>query len=283
MPSSFSDGNDVNRLGLDFQSVFGMPPLAYVGLAADLGCSHVTIGLGPSPWNPCAFAPWSLRDDASLRRATRDLMHERGVAISVLYGFSLKPDMNVAGFARDMDLAAELGAGFIGTVGMDPDLARAYDNLAQLTSLAVERELEVVLDYAPHHPINTLGAACQALRSTGSPHARLSVDAMHLFRSGGAAAEVAALAAADPGRIGYAQVCDAMARAPHPDYAKEVTFERLIPGDGELPLADLIAAVPADVLIGVEVPNLQAAETDLHAFLARAVAASRALLPEMER
>jgi sugar phosphate isomerase/epimerase len=266
----------MDRLGLDLLSAFGMPPVAYVSLAADLGCSHVTTGLTALPWRLEGFPAWSLRDDAALRRETLAAMADRGVRISVVSGFSLRAGAEVRDLAGDMDLAAELGAAQIGTVGMDRDIPRAHDQLAALTQMATARGLQVVLDYAPHQAINDLASALAALRHTGSPNALLSLDAMHIFRSGGAAAEIGAL---DPALIGYAQVCDAPRDAPHPDYARETMFERLVPGEGDAPLAEFVAALPAATPIGVEVPNLAAVQAEgLEAFLARAVAASRALL-----
>lgn len=267
----------MDRFGLDMQSAFGMPPVAYVRLAARLGCGHVTTALTPLPWNPCGFPTWSLRDDPNLRREVMAAMADGDVILSVLAGFSIKAQVDVRDLAPDMDLAAALGVRMLGTVGMEPDIPRAHDQLAFLTQMASERGMQVVLDYAPHHPIRTLEAALAALRHVAKPQARLSLDAMHFFRTGGVASDLAAL---DPQLIGYAQVCDVPRVAPHADYAREATFERLIPGEGELPLADFVAALPHDVLIGVEVPSLAEVEArrSLDAFLARAVQASRALL-----
>lgn len=267
----------MDRLGLDLQSAFGMPPVEYVRLAAELGCSHVTTGLGPVPWNPCGFPPWSLREDPALRRETMAVMRDLGVVISVASGFSLKSQADVRDLAADMDLLAELGAAQVGTVGMDRDIARSHDQLAHLTEMAVQRGMDVVLDYSPHQAINSLEAARTALRHTGSPHALLSIDAMHFFRAGGAVADLAAL---DPALIGYAQLCDVPRVARDADYAREATFERMVPGEGELPLAEFVAALPREVLLGVEVPILSEVEqgASVSAILARAVAASRRLL-----
>jgi len=267
----------MERLGLDLMSAFGMPPVEYVQLAADLGCSHVTTGFEPVPWNPCGFRRWSLREDLALRRDTLAVMADRGVSVSVVSGFSLRAGVDVRDLGGDMDLAAELGARQLGTVGMDRDIPRALDQLAALTEMAVQRGMAVVLDYAPHQAINSLEGACAALRHTGSPHALLSLDAMHVFRSGGTAAEVAAL---DPALIGYAQICDAPWVASDADYGHEAMMERRVPGDGELPLADFVAALPGEVLIGVEVPIVSEVEAgrSVREILQRAVAASRRLV-----
>lgn len=272
----------MNALGLDLQSAFGLPPVEYVNLAADLGCGHLTTGLIPLPWNPCGFKAWSLRDDPALRREMLAAMRDRAVSLSVGAGFSITPAQDVSARAADMDLMVELGARSICTVGMEPDLARAHDQLARLAAMAAAREMDLILDFAPCHPIGTLEAALAAIRHTGAPNARLSIDAMHFFRSG---ATVAQLLAVGPDLIGYAQLCDVPLVAVDDDYLREATLERRVPGDGDLPLQDFVAALPADLLFGVEVPMLSQvrAGTELRTILGRAVAASRDVLGRVAR
>src|SRR5262249_39412744 len=150
--------------------------------------------------------------------------------------------------------------------------ARGQDQLALLAAMAHERGMELTLEFAPPHPItNTLSTALAAIRQIDKPGVRLVIDAMHFFRSGGSAAELRAVAADD---IGYVQLCDVPRVARIDEYYKEACFARLAPGDGELPLRELVAALPAHVLIGLEVPMLAEAEAghDLHTIMGRAVA-----------
>ena len=37
----------MNRLGIENISVFGLPPVEFVNLAADLGCRYISTGLEP--------------------------------------------------------------------------------------------------------------------------------------------------------------------------------------------------------------------------------------------
>ena len=100
---------------------------------------------------------------------------------------------------------------------------------------------------------------------------------MHLIRSGASAADLAAL---DPSLISYAQLCDVPLKSPYPSYGYEAAFERLCPGEGELPLKDIIAALPKDVTIGLEIPMLAKAEAGLtaHDRLAPCLTAAVALM-----
>ena len=63
-------------------------------------------------------------------------------------------------------------------------------------------------------------------------------------------------------------------------YMEEAMFERMVPGQGELPLQAILAAVPADVIVGLEVPLRSQAESGIgpEARLRPCVAAARALL-----
>jgi sugar phosphate isomerase/epimerase len=268
----------MDRLGIELLGVFGLPPVDHVNLAADLGCGHISAGPGPMPWNPLGFAPWSLRDDAALRRQMKAALRDRGVAISVAEGFAIRPGADVADRGADLDLFADLGAGHASAVSMEPDRPRALAQLARLAEMCTQRGMGLVLEFAPPHPIGALDAARAAIAEIGRSDVKLVIDAMHLFRSGGTVAELAAL---DPGEIGHVQICDVPLAPPHGDYMKEACFNRLAPGSGELPLADFLAALPRDIPIGLETPQLAALETgeDLRTIFSRGLAAARALLP----
>jgi sugar phosphate isomerase/epimerase len=271
-------GSAMRTLGIDCLGVFGLPPLAFVDLAADLGCAEISVALLPMPWNPCGFAPWSLRDDAVLRREMKAALRDRGVAISQGEGIPVRPGVDVRDQAGDLDLLAELGAPRISAVCIDRDSARGVDQLALLADLAAERGMELGLEFAPPQAINSLAGALAAIRAVGKPNMRVVLDAMHVFRSGAGVAEVAEL---DPALIGHVQLADAPRIAAQPDYLKEACFARLVPGEGELPLADFIAALPPNQPLGLEVPMEAAAKADgLTATMARVVAGARALLGE---
>ena len=53
----------MNRLGIENISVFGLPPVEFVNLAADLGCRYISIGLESIAYNPQGYPKFSLRED----------------------------------------------------------------------------------------------------------------------------------------------------------------------------------------------------------------------------
>jgi sugar phosphate isomerase/epimerase len=78
------------------------------------------------------------------------------------------------------------------------------------------------------------------------------IDTMHVVRSGSNAADIAAV---DPDYIGYAQLNDTTLQPRLDNYMEEAMFERMVPGEGELPLLDILSVLPPDVILEIEVPR----------------------------
>jgi sugar phosphate isomerase/epimerase len=106
-------------------------------------------------------------------------------------------------------------------------------------------------------------------------NASVLVDALHFSRSGGIPAHIAQV---DPALFRYAQICDAGPDMPGPGdtpaLIREARTGRLLPGEGVLPLAELVAALPDTVPLAIEAPCR--ATADLPA-VERAKRAHRAL------
>jgi sugar phosphate isomerase/epimerase len=271
----------VNRLGIESISVFGLPPVEFVNLAADLGCAHISATLTPIDINPHGYPRWSLREDPVLRRAMIAALRDRGVTISLGEGFTVRAGMDVRQRAADLDTMSELGVKRINTVSMDPDLNRSFDQFATLVELASARGVETTLEFAPGLGVADLPTALLAIRHVGRPDFRLLIDTMHLVRSGSGAADLAAL---DPLLIGYVQLCDVPLKPRIANYMQESMTERMAPGAGELPLRDILGALPRHLVIGLEIPlqsQALAGASPQHR-LGRCVEAARNLLSELE-
>lgn len=267
------------RLGIENISVFGMPPVEFVNLAADLGCQHISTGLASFDFGVHDYPVYSLRDDAGLRRDMISAMRDRGISISLGEGLTIREGVRADDYARDLDLFVELGTERVNTVSMDPDMARTCDQFARLTELAVDRGLRVTTELAPSLTVSSLPLALEAVRRVGHPEFRLLIDTMHVIRSGSTPADIAAL---DPDLIDYIQICDATRQPRFATYHEESMFERMVPGDGELRLSELVAVLPADRVYAIEVPLRDEARAGKGAAerLGKCVAAVRRLLAE---
>jgi hypothetical protein len=109
-----------------------------------------------------------------------------------------------------------------------------------------------VIEFLPYAELAGLRQALDMLGRVRKPNARLLIDALHFYRSGGHPRDLAAI---DPSLIPYMYLCDGTAVAPDRDELKaEGRTGRLYPGQGELALGDLLCSLPAGIPIGVEAP-----------------------------
>jgi sugar phosphate isomerase/epimerase len=179
----------------------------------------------------------------------------------------IDPQTVVASYQPLFETAAALGASFINVMGDDPDLSRARDTFAALADAARPYGLRPTIEAIPYMKVKTLSDAAILVGESGGG---IIIDPLHLQRSDGTPGDVRSL---DPKLIAYCQLCDAPLAAPHnlprprelprgqsvegiTDLALEARAVRLLPGDGELPLAEIIATLPAGLAFSVETPNV---------------------------
>jgi sugar phosphate isomerase/epimerase len=81
------------------------------------------------------------------------------------------------------------------------------------------------------------------------------------------------------------QLCDATLQPTYPDYMDEALYERRVPGTGELPLLDFVAALPRDLVLGLEVPLRSEADSGIgtEQRLRRCVETTRTFLAQLDR
>jgi|SRR6185437_6371291 len=128
---------------------------------------------------------------------------------------------------------------------------RLADALGPMAERARARGVRLTLEFIPGTGIPDLPAALDLCRSVGAPNLGIMFDTWHFFRSGGTLADLADL---PPGVVFAAQVSDATVDALGPTYVP--MMDRLLPGQGTLPLVAILTALVAnhpDLRIGVEV------------------------------
>jgi sugar phosphate isomerase/epimerase len=267
----------MDRVGIELLSVFGMPPVDFVNLASSLGCRYISTGLTGFPLPQLGQPEFSLKDDPALRRELLAAMDDSGVAIALGDGMLILPGADIADRAADLDILAELHVPRVNSVSLDPDRERTFDQFALLAELAAERGMSTTTEPAPGTTVVDIAVGLAARKHVGRADFQLLIDTMHLVRSGFGAADLAAL---EPGSIGYAQLSDTTLQPRMDNYMQEATFERMVPDEGELPLRDIIDALPPDIVIGIEVPRLSLAEAGVSHFdrVKPCVEAARGLL-----
>jgi sugar phosphate isomerase/epimerase len=240
-------------LSLDQLTVLGATPVELVTLAAANGCSHV--GIYFQSWN--VMPAYDLHQDAQADALLRSC-REHDVRIAVAEPFLLLPDTSLDTLMPNLELAAKLQVQAVNAVGFDPDIARLTDTFGSLSERAARLGLATLIEFFPLSTVTSIQMAERLIRGVGRPDVRLNVDVLHLVRSGGTAADLVSL---EPALIGHVQLSDGPASIAATGMMTEATEERGLPGEGEFPLRDILAALPAGVTIGVEVPSLRRLRT----------------------
>jgi sugar phosphate isomerase/epimerase len=267
----------MERIGLENLTVIGETPPRVIELAAEAGCRHVALyadlmpGVIDRPY-------YSLVDDAALRRETVARMRALGVDIALLDAFPVMPGSDHAALRPTFDILGELAVKRINTVSMDHDGERAFDQTAAIVETAKDYGVEITIEPCPGLWIETIDQALALIARIGAPHFKLLIDTMHIARAGTTADDLARI---DPALFGYIQISDSPMIAQSPgDYIAAALTDRLVPGDGVLPLVELIAALPADLIVSAEVPmrRLDAAGVPVAERVAMALAGTRDVL-----
>lgn len=183
-------------------------------------------------------------------RDTCAALRETGVRVHNTEVFSITPRRDVADFAPDLALGAELGAERATVLVNDADFGRASAKLSEFCELAAAHDLKVSLEFMPYAVVRSVAGAVAMVRAVGDPRLSILVDSLHLMRGGegpeAITSDIAPL-------FGSAQISDAR-MAPPADPFDEAVRNRMVPGEGDLPLHALLAALPPDTPLDIEVP-----------------------------
>ncbi len=239
----------MNRLSLAPVTINEIDPPELIAAAHAAGFASVDLRVlgapGAAPVTP-------LVGNRALIAAIAGACADTGVTLFAATGIWLVPDFSLDAALPALEVAARLGAEQFLAVGNDPDEGRMTENLGRLAEAARSFDLRLAVELMPYTAVNTLGKARRMVEAADAPNVGLLIDALHLARAGGTPAEVAAIPSE---RIAYLQLCDAPATVPEGMALRvESLSARLYPGEGALPLVDLMAALPADVVIDVETP-----------------------------
>jgi sugar phosphate isomerase/epimerase len=187
-------------------------------------------------------------------RETMGRLQTTGVLVPEIENIVLQPGPE-PDFRQMFETGALLGAKRVIIGSVITDEARGTDAYASLCRSAAEFGLDVALEfYRKWAGCASLAQARRIVAAAREPNAKLLVDSLHLNRSGGSAQDLAATAAVEMASL---QLCDAAAAIPQSldDISFESRFARQLLGEGGLDLVAIYRAFPADLPVGIEIPN----------------------------
>jgi len=239
-------------LALHQVSVMDVDPFTLVNLAADAGCDAVCVFTN-TPLLPSAEGKIDLGFPMVTKAMVPEfnaLLKARNIMVGNVEFFPITPDLDLESYREGMEIGQAIGAARLVTHIQDSNFDRAAKNLKKLGDMARQYGITCALEFTPLFPdCATLQSAVDIIKASGSDNVRIGVDALHLERSGGSPADVAAI---DPQLIGYAQICDGPLGLGE-NYFDEA-LNRKVAGTGQFPLTDLIKVLPAHTAYDVETP-----------------------------
>ena len=267
-------------ISLAFLTCHEVAPDEAVRIAAETGYDLVGLRFLPAaPTEP----PYPVLTDPAAQARLAAALADTGIGLADIEIARLGPATDLEAYRPLLALGERFGARHVLVAGDDPDPARLTETFARFCDLAARHGLTADLEFMPWTGVKSLPEAQRIVAAAGAANGGVLVDALHWDRSHGTTAEIAAL----PGRlVHYAQLCDGPADYDPGDEGliRIARDARLLPGAGGIDLVGMVAALPADTVLSLEVPRrAEAATLDARTRAAEALAAARAVIARAEQ
>jgi sugar phosphate isomerase/epimerase len=263
-------------LSLAALTILDAGPAGQIKAAAAAGFDHVGLRL-----NPLVASDESVVGDLVKENEIMRLLEQHQMNVLEIGVFPITPRMNISALMPILDFSAKIGARYIVCPIEDQNEERALAHFTLLCDAAVQFGLTALIEFNPYSACKNLAKAVAFVNQTARTNAALVIDVLHLSRSGGHPRD---LISVDPSLIELVHFCDAPAfktsARSEDELRQESRTARLLPGEGELWLKELLAMLPTHCSISVEAPSQQHATKSASERATLAYHASMKLLNE---
>ena len=228
------------------------PPPEMIRVAAKAG--YDSVSMRTIPMGLPGEKPYDIAKDPQLLRETRRAAQETGILLHDTENARIADGVDVAGYEPALAAAAELGVHHILTNIWTPDRSFYTDQFGRLCQLAAQYEQTVSVEFVTWASVTSLQQAKQLLLDSRQENVGIVLDCLHFYRS---RVKLEELDDCPKSWFRYIHLCDCLAPIPTDEESLIHTgrCERLYPGEGAIPLREIVAKVP-DAVRGVEVPHL---------------------------
>lgn len=217
------------------------------GVCPETGPADFVSACADAGWRACGIWFDSKSWSETVATEVRRRLDDTGLIALDMEPIFVTPDGDHGD--RIIEAAATVGARNILVVSRGVDDQRFIERFGELCDLAAPHAIGCSLEFMAFMSIRDLPQATGVLDVIDRPNAAVLVDNLHLARTGGTPDDVAAI---DPARLPYVQLCDAPATSPG-DLVTEALDERLMLGDGKLPVHELVDALPDHTALSMEI------------------------------
>jgi sugar phosphate isomerase/epimerase len=252
------------EVGIDHLTMLDVSPPELVRVAREAGFDAISPRVTASTPSE---EPWLMTPGSPMLEETARRLDDTGIRALSVEVVRIGPDTSREDYETTLEAGARLGARYVTVNGDDPDMERVGETFAALTADARPYGLRPVIEPIPYTHVSNLDEAAHIAEHSGG--GGILLDALHFRRFGGSVEQLHSL---DPKLLSYAQLCDAPLAPPSgllrprklprgqstdgTDLQLESRAMRLLPGDGELPLAEFLAVLPEGMPVSVEAPVL---------------------------
>lgn len=256
--------SNLPEIGIAHLSLLQLEPdeLIYTAAAAGFNFVGLRVRAATPTESISDMSPGSAMSQAILKA-----LDETGIKVRDIEFLSLDGQTGREAWMPMLEAGAAFGATTLSLAGQDTDRARLVATLAELVADAKQFGIIPTLEPISYNAVSTVEQAAAIAREAG---AAVLLDPLHIRRGGTAEGAVAAL---EESLVPVLQMCDAPLAVPT-DIAIDAPLPRgmtadgeprkvearalrLPPGEGELPLVELLRSVAPGLPISVEVPHAQ--------------------------
>lgn len=257
------------EVGIDHLTMLDVSPPDLVTTAREAGFDSISPRVAASTRTE---EPWPMIAGSPMLEETVRRLDDTGIRALAVEVVRIGPGTRRDDYEGALEAGARLGARYVTVNSDDPDIEHASETFAALTADARPYGLRPLIEPIIYTQVSDLDEAIHVASVSGG--GGILLDTLHFHRYGGQLEQLRSL---DPDLLSYVQLCDAPLAPPSglprplrlprgqstdgTDLQLESRAMRLLPGDGELPLVEFLAALPAEIPVSVEAPVLSLRET----------------------
>jgi sugar phosphate isomerase/epimerase len=237
----------MNKIILAPTTLPNASPIEFIEAGTQAGYDALALRLNASPGLPFHQV---LGDDALIQDMKRAL--KSAPPVQEIGSFYMEPVTDVVSFRPALALGAEFGAKYAFVVGNDPEWARLCDTYGRFCDEAAQHGLSAFVEFVPMRPLGTLAQTLRLFGETGRGNVAVCIDPLNFARSGASPADIKSI---DPKLLPYGQLSDGLVHSdePTPSALMRPNVRRLL-GEGSVPVAEIVAAMPPGLAYSLELP-----------------------------
>lgn len=226
------------------------PPPEFIRTAKRAG--YDAVSLRTIPMNLEGEIPFDIAKDKQLFKETKRALDETGIIFNDTENAVIRDNLDVREYEPALEAAAELGVKFLLSGIWSTDYNYVVEKFGELCDLAKQYDMRVSVEPVSWACMRDVATTAKMITETGRDNVGIVIDVLHFFRSRN---ELSVFDGLPKEWFNYTHLCDQIGI---PETDEELLHdgrsERLYPGEGEIPIKNIIGRIPW-VTRGIEVPH----------------------------